>query len=656
MSSINEKFFDDLSKGATWSAGVAFKRSNPLPLDRYSVFETKALAEEYALTNAVAYPGQVIAVMEEGKVGVYVLAQKATETEVEGEDGETTIETTYSLTLQEISPDLSEFATYSEVEAAIAEAVGAIVIPEIPDITASGDNVVNIEADGHTVSVSHAKKGPAGGATAGAEDNAEVVEFGSTATIKVPKVTVDEYGHVNAVEEKEFKVAIPALPEDKNTEYTLEYTSKEVTEGETAVTKKFIQLKDDAGSVISEIDASEFIKDGMLTDVAYDDETNSLTFAWNTDSGIKTDTVILTDILDPYTAGAKIVIDGTEISHAEIAAPVEATAEAGTRKYITEVETDGYGHITGYKTATETVVDTNTTYTISAADNKVTLTPSEGDATTVTLDVYTKEEIDEIIGEQPTKVVDEETGKTTYTGATGIYEDIYTKDEVTDLISSFTGGESAADVLAELNKYKTSNDNRVKDVEDRADAIEEKLETIQEGAQVNLIDFVDEVNFEVTDKKLTLKGVENLSEVLNSKLTKSESDIETNHFAFVDGKLTLVKDYEAGAQVNKIENVNADNFEITADKTLNLKAVTVAQVTGLNDALNAKLNKEDIDANKLSYTAEGKLTLAENYVTTTVYAAEVGDLSKLIRASGKENSTLIDEINDINTRISWQDL
>ena len=47
------------------------------------------------------------------------------------------------------------------------------------------------------------------------------------------------------------------------------------------------------------------------------------------------------------------------------------------------------------------------------------------------------------------------------------------------------------------------------------------------------------------------------------------------------------------ALYNKIENVNADNFEITADKTLNLKAVTVAQVTGLNDALNAKLNKED---------------------------------------------------------------
>lgn len=77
MGNKNTKFFDDLSKGATWSAGVAFKRSNPLPLDRYSVFETKALAEAYATSNAVAYPGQVIAVAEGNKMVAYVLAENA---------------------------------------------------------------------------------------------------------------------------------------------------------------------------------------------------------------------------------------------------------------------------------------------------------------------------------------------------------------------------------------------------------------------------------------------------------------------------------------------------------------------------------------------------------------------------------------------------
>lgn len=80
MGTINNKFFEELANKATWSAGVAFKRSNPLPIDKYSVFETIALAEEYAATSAVAYPGQVVAAMDAtaGKMVVYVLTEVAT--------------------------------------------------------------------------------------------------------------------------------------------------------------------------------------------------------------------------------------------------------------------------------------------------------------------------------------------------------------------------------------------------------------------------------------------------------------------------------------------------------------------------------------------------------------------------------------------------
>lgn len=73
-------FFDNLASGATWSAGVAFKRSKALPLDKYSVFETKELATAYAektgdfAQTPVSYPGQVIAVQENGKMVAYVLS------------------------------------------------------------------------------------------------------------------------------------------------------------------------------------------------------------------------------------------------------------------------------------------------------------------------------------------------------------------------------------------------------------------------------------------------------------------------------------------------------------------------------------------------------------------------------------------------------
>ena len=79
----------------------------------------------------------------------------------------------------------------------------------------------------------------------------------------------------------------------------------------------------------------------------------------------------------------------------------------------------------------------------------------------------TDEELRSAIGAAPE--MNEETGE--YEGATGIYTNIYTKDEITKLIGDITGGESAADVLAALNAYKTSNDPRVKALEDAINGI-----------------------------------------------------------------------------------------------------------------------------------------------------------------------------------------
>jgi hypothetical protein len=75
----NQAFFDELlsPSAAKWSAGVAFDRSNGLPLDQWSVFQSEAKATEY-LSNAKAYPGQVIAYAEEnGEMTVCVLSQNA---------------------------------------------------------------------------------------------------------------------------------------------------------------------------------------------------------------------------------------------------------------------------------------------------------------------------------------------------------------------------------------------------------------------------------------------------------------------------------------------------------------------------------------------------------------------------------------------------
>lgn len=77
---ITNDFFSALNdpKAAMWSAGVAFNRSNPLPLDKWSVFQTMDEAIAYAKSNAVAYPGQIIAVYDNNEMLACIL------TEVEG--------------------------------------------------------------------------------------------------------------------------------------------------------------------------------------------------------------------------------------------------------------------------------------------------------------------------------------------------------------------------------------------------------------------------------------------------------------------------------------------------------------------------------------------------------------------------------------------
>ena len=56
--------WDGIDNGAKWDAGVVFNRTNALPLDKFSVFRSFADAYDYAQTNPVAYPGQIVTVVD----------------------------------------------------------------------------------------------------------------------------------------------------------------------------------------------------------------------------------------------------------------------------------------------------------------------------------------------------------------------------------------------------------------------------------------------------------------------------------------------------------------------------------------------------------------------------------------------------------------
>ena len=137
-----------------------------------------------------------------------------------------------------------------------------------------------------------------------------------------------------------------------------------------------------------------------------------------------------------------------------------------------------------------------------------------------------------------------------------------------------------------------------------------------------------------------------------------------------DTEIAKLVTVEQGAQKNYITSVSRE-FEV--DENSQLKLVSIPPTLNLNTnnsfkALDTRVgNIENILNDNESAGTQGLVTkvtnlqnaldnLGDKYVTTTLYKAQVGDLSKLIHASGKNNSTIVDELNDINDRLEWKEL
>lgn len=96
--------------------------------------------------------------------------------------------------------------------------------------------------------------------------------------------------------------------------------STTITLGYDSSNKK-IQLTGIEGAVVSELDASEFVKDGMIDSVVYDTDKKTITITWNTAAGKDTTEINISNLVDVYTAS-----NGLELSDNAFSLKLDTTS------------------------------------------------------------------------------------------------------------------------------------------------------------------------------------------------------------------------------------------------------------------------------------------------------------------------------------------
>ena len=646
--------------------GNSYQRKSAVPLDYYSLFNTKAEAEAYATSNPVSYVGQVISYIDNGEVKVCVIANAAgllrevgtkpvgdgktievsTEgavallgaataangtlpmlEEVEGKSklvwktleqigaGDGNDNTTYAFAFADqkitiipslngvaqtaIEVDLSVFATEDEMATAIQEAIDNL--PEDKDTTYA------LSLSGMELTLT-----PSEG--------------------EAQKVTIDAYS------KSEIDDKFAALPEDKDTTYSVKEGDKVLkltgtefaTELDLVYENNRISLTGIDGKEIAGFDASVFVEDGVLQDVAYNVETRELTFTWNIVTGTdaegnivyKTDVVNIADLVDTYTAG-----NGLNLADNEFSVKIDSASEDFLTVGANGLKLSGVQD--AIDAAKEAAIDDADGKLANKADASAVYTKEEANALLAnkanSADVYTKDAADTLLADKADKtnvytkedadaLLADKADKATTLAGYGIadaYTAAQTDAAITNKIKEMTGGESAADVLLALNDYKALNDREVWGDEfvnnstvdgkynptypasSRIDTAVAKLAGIAEGAQVNVIESV--------------AGVEG-NRIAVSTAGKAVSIDDSGLRADIaDAKAAGVNAGNVASQAVQAAGENAGKIQTNTTDIANLKTLTGEHTTKIS-ALELANTTHDADYKALKGTVDGHTT------------------------------------------------
>ena len=625
-----------------------FRRGNPNPLDNSSVWKSLAEAQNYAQTDPTAYVGQILSVVN------YTPA-------VTDEEGQV-------ITASQSTVEVY----YIKDEAGALEPVGTSPVGDEGTITVAEDGTVSLygiaglaltreDEDGETVNITYQPLYVNGKLT-WVEPSATTVE-GLAAEIEGLKTRISaletavgdaEGGLVkdvadNAAAIKAINDKIGEVAEDKTVVEMIADAQDAATYDDTALANRVKATEDAIGVASADgVEASGLHARIEGLEVLVGEESVSVQIAKETTraEGVESGLAARLKVVeDDYLKAA----DKTELSDA-----IDAAEESAVNRilgYLAEEEVNA-----SYDTLKEVAawIESDTT---NSAELIGRVSAIEGDY----LKASDKEDLQGEVDALGEYVGDIPEGATAATVVEYIGEAIdglniadYAKAaDLNDLAERVTTAEGEIDALGTLVGEKPVSEQIATAIADKVDKAEgyrlmsdtegAKLEGIAAGANVNVIDTVDEAQFAIENKHLTLLDiamgkVTGLSDALEGKVDKVEGSrlltedeatkleklvLGENGEVSVSGKvaagnvdgldawitaraatlkglsennltdtlLAKLNSIAEGAQVNVIDTVS-DEFTITG-KNLAINAISQDKITGLSDALDSKVNAED---------------------------------------------------------------
>ena len=628
-----EEFFAQKDNGALWDVAVSIKRGNPLPLDSNSVFDSYAALETYA-AGVLAYPGQIVAVVNTDSTGIYYLDQNLAIQEV----GKIPTGDEKSISIIDGKVQIKNFGDhYFKYVAAD---------PVLPDIYATSTTLPADAADGTFAKVGttetfvyYKKVDGVWGTTEETPKASSYVKTTGFIDGLQPKVVLkagsaNEYElawyepSTETIEGVSSKVA--AVDSKVNTVADVAASNKEQIdgvkndlfgEGGTKADPKVGSLGKDLADVIAAVGGADSGLIKSLADLTteVDNKANAADVYTKTQTNTKigeavaaqghmkaqvvegTAQMIENNVLylvkDATVTGDDkyneyILIEGTPTLIGSTSTDLTGYAKTADQKAITDdlsrrIDTLAAIDHNAYALKTETVAKTDYNTKIgeieTALGGKLVAADLADYAKTADVNSTIDTKISTAIGTKPTRGEDGN-----YTGATGIYTDIYIKDEVTKLITDATGGQSAADVLASLNAYKTTNDARVK-------AVENQLPTF---AKADLVYTKENIDSKITTINDTVGGINTRLETAETKLGTIENNAQENviekiiygtqELAPVGKTVTITPKELAVATadilggVKSVVRTNDEGAVVAAQNTIEVAATGVMTVNSLN--------------------------------------------------------------------------